>query len=186
MAKTETRTFIIRKQDKYERFTQVGFENLGKAMGKLDKVGGKNLYLYLVSNANNIDFDLKVANYANWLNDPVYNDDGTKNETKDAKYRNQVKEGIKQLIQANYLVEKYPNVYEFFEGGIKINNSIQNKNDDSKQIVSEKTNYSESNKSFQMEEKVIHLKQIVPNERNLDNSNNLSQMEETVKCQFDF
>lgn len=186
MAKTEVRTFIIRKQDKYNRFTQVGFENLGRAMGKLDKVGGKNLYLYLVSNANNIDFDLKVANYANWLGDPTFDIDGNKDGTKDAKYRNQIKEGIKQLLEAKYLIEKYSNVYEFFEGGIETNNDNRNKNDDSKQIVSKEIDCSKSNKMFQSEEKVIHLKQIVPNGKDLDKSNNLSQIEESVKCQFDF
>lgn len=186
MAKTEVRTFIIHKQDKYDRFIQAGFKNAGIAMGKLDKVGGKNLYWYLMSNANNIDFELKVANYANWLGDPMYDEDGVKNGTKSAKYRNQVKEGITQLIEAGYLIEKYPGVYEFFEGGIKTDNSECNKNDDLEQIVSEKTDFSESNKLLQSKEKIIVLKQIVSNETNLDESNNLSQKEESVTCQFDF
>lgn len=186
MAKTETRTFIIRKQDKYDRFTQVGFENLGRAMGKLDKVGGKNLYLYLVSNANNIDFELKVANYANWLGDPTYNEDGNKDSTKDAKYRNQIKEGIKQLIEANYLIEKYPTVYEFFEGGIERNNSVWNKSNDLEQIVSNEINFSKSNELLQSKEKVVVLKQIVPNETKLDKSNNLSQMKENGGTQYNF
>lgn len=176
MAKTDTRYFIVHKPVKYERFTQVGFKNLGKAMGKLDKVGAKNLYLYLVSNANNTDFELKVANYANWLGDPIYNEDGTKNN-KDATYRNQVNKGIEQLIEEGYLVQKYPGVFDFFEEGSVINDNDCNNLIDLEQSVTEVTNSSENNK-------VIHLEQSVTKEINDNKSNNSSDLEQLFQNMF--
>lgn len=176
MAKTETRVFIVHKPEKYDRFTQVGFKNLGKAMGKLDKIGAKNLYLYLVSNANNIDFELKVANYANWLGDPTYNADGTKN-AKDSTYRNQINTGIKQLIEAGYLVQKYPGVYDFFEEGVETNNSNCNNLTDLEQSVIKETNSSKNNK-------VIHLEQSVTKETNDNKSDNLTDLEQYFRNLF--
>ena len=117
MAKTETRFFTIHKSDAIGRFTQVNFEHLGKALGVLTKVGAKNLYLYLISNQNNYDFELKVANFANWLGDPIYDDEGVKTN-KSATYRKQINDGIEQLIECGYLVQKYPgvsNIYDFHE-----------------------------------------------------------------------
>lgn len=188
MAKTETRWFTIHKPEKYssgERFTQIGFSNLGAAMGKLTKIGGKNLYLYLVSNSNGYDFELKVANYANWLGDPIYDGDGTKN-SKDSTYRNQVKEGLKQLEEAGFIVQKYPNVYDFYEMGVETNNDICNTSFVLEQSVSNEKKVDEVNSLLQSKEKVIYLKQSVPNETKSSEKENLSQIGQSVIEHFDF
>jgi len=186
MAKQETRFITVHKEEKYDRFTQVGFNNLGAAMGILDSVGGKNLYLYLVSNANNMEFELKVANYANWLNDPIYREDGTKNDNKSAKYRKQINSGIDQLVEKGYLVQRYPAVYDFYEGGIVTGSSNCNKNDQLEQIVTDETNGYDCNQKLQMKQKVTVLKPAVTNETKKDNCNDLLQMEQSVPIYFEF
>ena len=165
MAKTDTRYFSIHKPENYNRFIQVGFDNAGIAMGKLTKVGAKNLYLYLVSNKNNYDgFELKVANYANWLGIPIYDEEGNKIESASATFRKQVKEGIAQLIEEGYLVQRFPNVYDFYEGGVETNSSECNNQLRMEQSVSEITNSSESNDLFQMKQSVSNG--TISNDRN--------------------
>ena len=182
MAKTETRYFSIHKPNNYDRFIQVGFENAGIAMGKLTKIGAKNLYLYLVSNKNNYEsFELKVANFANWLGTPIFDKNGNRIESLSATYRKQVNEGIAQMIQAGYLVQKFPNVYDFYEGGISEINSSESDNQlQMKQIVSENTNSSESNNLLQDELSVTELKQIVLDETDSNECNNQLQKEQIV------
>ena len=181
MAKEETRYFITHKPSQYtERFMQVDFKNLGIAMGKLSKIGAKNLYLYLVSNADNFQFELKVANYANWLGDPIFEGD-IKNEGKSATYRKQVNDGIKQLEEAGYLVEKFPKIYDFYEFGI--NSSGSNNQLHLEQIVTKETKSSNNDNLLQMKPKVL-LEQSVTDETNCDKSNKELQKEKSVAFIF--
>ena len=162
----DTRYFIIHKEDKYDRFIQVGFDNAGIAMGQLTSIGAKNLYLYLVANKNGKDdFELKVANYANWLGDPVYDEKGNKIDSKHATYRNQINTGIKQMLEKGYLVEKYKNsgVYDFYEMGTleqiisnEINSNKSNNLSSLEQIVSEKTNVVDIDKVLQPKVKIVY------------------------------
>jgi NOL1/NOP2/fmu family ribosome biogenesis protein len=166
MAKTQTRYFVVHKPEKYDdRFVQIGYSALGVAMGKLEKKGSKNLYLYLASNANNYSFELKVANYANWLGDPAYNEDGSSNETKMNTYSGHIKTGVAEMLKEGYLVEKFPGVYDFYEGGRNDNLSSSPQNvmevincqesevlsecddlSDKKQNMAEMTNYKKNDK----------------------------------------
>lgn len=181
MAKTETRFFSIHKPEIYDRFIQVGFDNAGIAMGKLTKVGAKNLYLYLVSNKNNFDsFELKVANFANWLGMPLFDENNVRNESLSATYRKQVNEGIAQMLQEGYLVQRFPNVYDFYEGGANVTNSSECNNLlRMKQSVSEITNSSECNNLLQKE-------QSVTNETNSNECNNQLQKEPSVSMIWKF
>lgn len=150
----DIRTFIVHKQSEGKRFTQIDFFTLGKAMGVLDKIGGKNLYLYLASNADNFKFEFKVANFANWLGDPMYTEEGKKIESSSAKYRKQVNTGIEDMIKAGYLVEKYPNVYDFFVDGSGKNCDDCDKLSSLEQSVTEVTICSEKNKNDFLEQSV--------------------------------
>ena len=180
MAKTQTKYFIIHKPEKYDdRFVQIGFTALGIAMGKLEKKGSKNLYLYLASNANNYNFELKVANYANWLGDPAYDKNGTPITTKMNTYSGHIKAGIEELIKEGYLVEKFPGVYDFYEGGVNDNLS------DNEQNVEEVTNYqnvincSENDNLSDMGQNVIEMTNYQKNDK-LSECDDLSEKEQIV------
>lgn len=123
----ETRWINIHKKEKSQRFTQIDFETLGTAMGKLEKKGSKNIYLYLASNKDKFNFEFKVANYATWLGESVFDENGQSLKTPYDKYTKQVREGIAELTEKGYLVEEPvgSKVYHFYVEGINDEKSIK-------------------------------------------------------------
>ena len=111
----ETKNFTIHKPEKYDgRFIQADFSNLGKVMRDLSGVG-KNLYFYLLANQNGFDFEVIVSNYSNWLGDSIYTAAGEKSKSKHDTYKKQIKNAIDDLVAHGYLVQRFPNVYDFYE-----------------------------------------------------------------------
>ena len=147
-------------------------------MGRLDKKGSKNLYLYLVSNANNFSFELKVANYANWLGDPAYDKNGKANETKMNTYSGHIKTGIEEMLKEGYLVEKFPGVYDFYEDGV---NNLSEKEQNVAEVINcqENDNLSESDELSDSGQNIIKMTNYQNND-NLSENDKISDKEQNV------
>lgn len=119
MGATEQRRKItIHKPDKYvgESFISMSKEKAGIALGKMTKRSAVNLYIYLMGNKSNYNFELSPTVYGKWLG--FVDEKGEFLESKKPTVNDQIREGIKQLISLDYLVEKEKGVYDFYEGGI--------------------------------------------------------------------
>ena len=170
MASEKVRSINIHRTQKYDnQFVQIDYDNIGVVLGKLTKVGAKNLYIYFMGNKDGYTANLIASNYANWLGKPYAKDGKVFNESNRSAVNKQIREGLDQLIEEGYLVEVTKDaVYNFYEYGTK--SSESDKSSHVEQIVPDVT------KSVTVELKV-------PDGTKSSESNENSHVEPKVPCE---
>lgn len=98
------KAFTIHKPKAEKPFLQINESNIGKAAGILKPCGLK-LYLYLCSNENGFEWKLNATAYKKWL----------QTESDEASVRKAIRDGLADLIENKYIIDKGKEIYDFYE-----------------------------------------------------------------------
>lgn len=156
MANEKTRVVKIHKGTKYDdRFIQLDWVNAGKAMSALTKPSSKNLYLYLLGNADNYNLQLLPAKYGEWMQGSYSENGIVLNDSERSKWRKQITTGIEEMVKKGYLVAVVPETYyEFYEYGAPTEQTVANGKDCNEEgkVVTNETSSSEKENVSQEEQ----------------------------------